>query len=55
MDGKSTQVQRDEKMLRKECSGKGVSSKTLNYLRMFARTYNAESSLPVVSDATCMN
>lgn len=55
MDGKSTQVRSGEKLSRKEGSGKGVSTRTLNYLRMFARTYDAESSLLVVSNATCMN
>lgn len=56
MDEKSTQVRSDEKLLNMQGNNdKGVSKLTLDYLKMLARTYHVESSLPEAFNATCMN
>lgn len=54
MDEKSTQVKDGGRSEEKSIT-KGASSKTLNFLKMFARTYQAQSSSVVTESVTCMN
>jgi|GEM_PF-6538142 len=56
MDEKSTQVKDDGREVRDNTfSTKGASNKTLNFLRMFARTYQSQPSALVTEDVACMN
>lgn len=55
MDEKSTQVTGDEKLLEMLTDEKGPSTKTLNFLKMFAHSYYADPSLPEAINATCLN
>ncbi|MEN9919723.1 MAG: hypothetical protein RL662_2159 [Bacteroidota bacterium] len=53
MDENSTYVKTDEKVLRQK--GEEPSSETLDYLKMFARSYFVEPSLPETFNAANMN
>jgi len=55
MDEKSTRVQSEEKVSNVIANTKGVSSKTLNFLKMFARTYNADSCVSINKGIACLN
>lgn len=55
MDDKSTQVKDDGRKVKEITFTKGASSKTLNFLKMFARTYQAQSSIVTTENVTCMN
>ncbi len=55
MNEKYTQVQSGEKLEKDKTPMRGASSKTLSFLKMFARSYHAESSLSVATNATCVN
>lgn len=55
MEGKSTQVKSDDRNKKKCLYTKGASAKTLNLLKMFARSYQSETSLSVAQGAACLN
>jgi len=55
MDDKSTRVQSDDKLFNMLVKSKGASKSTLDYLKMLARSYHVEASLPEAFNATCMN
>ncbi|MDL2214780.1 hypothetical protein LJC00_01160 [Dysgonomonas sp. OttesenSCG-928-M03] len=55
MNEKFTQVQSGEKLEKDKTPVKGASSKTLSFLKMFARSYSAESSLSVATNTICVN
>jgi hypothetical protein len=55
MDEKSTYDQCNGEVLHSEMPEEGPSEQTLNYLKMFARSYYVESSLPKVLNALCLN
>lgn len=55
MDDKSTQVQSDERSMNNLANNEGASKATLNFLKMLARSYHVEPSLPTALNATCMN
>jgi len=54
MDERSTQAKDDGRREERNIT-KGASSKTLNFLKMFARTYQTQSSPIVTESVTCMN
>lgn len=55
MEGKSTQVKSGDNNEKKNLYTKGASAKTLNLLRMFARSYQSGTSLSVAQGVACLN
>lgn len=55
MDEKSTQVTGNEELLEMLTTEDGPSQKTLHFLKMFARSYYTDQSLPQGINATCLN
>lgn len=55
MDGKSTQLKDDQKLMEVLTTEKGPSSNTLDFLKKFARSYHVEPSVPDPLNATILN